>query len=435
MRWVKAGFSGVVRAITPIGVAALGLFSACGGSTTTQNECSGRELCATGGTVGTQEMCTPRTQGQCSGPDGCLGTRFCREDGQGFGPCLCASQGTGGFGGSTGAGGSGSGAGGSGTGAAAGTGPTDGGISPDAACASLDIEPGQVDLFVMLDQSGSMVLTGDRWSWVTSALRTFSQSPEAQGLGVGIGYFPAHPAGMPPVDPTSPGSCNPSDYARPDVPIGVLPAAALTIVESLGRRTPAGGTPMLPALQGAIMYASQWRFAHPGSNTLVVLITDGEPQGCTGNDLAAVTRAAAMGAAANPPILTHVIDVGNVRTLDPVAQAGGSPKAHVVQSSDQLVDALEEISGRAANCEFLLPAAAPNFDFSKISVIIRPAGGTDAVIAPVAGPQECSAETGGWYVESRGANDAIVLCPATCSKMNGLARVTIAIGCGDPPPP
>jgi hypothetical protein len=311
----------------------------------------------------------------------------------------------------------------------------DAGLSPDAACASLDIAPAQFDLFVMLDQSGSMVLTEGRWSWVTSGLRTFVQSPDAQGLGVGIGYFPAHPAGMPPLDPTSPGSCNAGDYAQPDVPIGVLPAAALTIVESLGRRTPAGGTPTVPALQGAIAYASQWKVAHPGSNTLVVLITDGEPQGCEGNNVAEVTRAAAMGAAANPQILTHVIDVGNVGTLDPVAQAGGTPKVHVVRSSDQIVDALEEISGRAANCEFLLPRAPPNFDFSKISVFIRPAGGADALVLRVAGPEACSAETGGWYVESRGPESAIVFCPATCSKVNGLTRVTIAIGCPDPPPP
>jgi hypothetical protein len=288
----------------------------------------------------------------------------------------------------------------------------------------------------MLDRSGSMVLTEDRWAWVTSGLRTFIQSPDAQGLGVGIGYFPAHPAGMPPLDPTSPGSCNAEDYVRPDVPIGVLPAAALTLVESLGRQHPAGGTPTLPALQGALAYAGQWKLTHPGSNTLVVLITDGEPQGCTGNDLAAVARTAAAGTVANPHTLTHVIDVGNVQTLDPVAQAGGTLKAHIVQSSDQLVDALAEISGRAANCEFLLPGATPNFDFSKISVSIRPAGGTDAVIARVAGPQECSAETGGWYVESRGVESAVVFCPATCSKVNGLTRVTIAIGCQpDPPPP
>ena len=82
-------------------------------------------------------------------------------------------------------------------------------------------------MFIMLDQSGSMVLFGqDRWTPIVNAIKAFVAAPDMAGVGVGLGYFGMHPPGTPPLDPTAPGSCNANDYARPDVPIDVLPMCA-----------------------------------------------------------------------------------------------------------------------------------------------------------------------------------------------------------------
>ena len=40
---------------------------------------------------------------------------------------------------------------------------------------------------------------------------------------------------------------------------------------------PAGGTPTLPAVQGATEFARQTMTGHPGSRSVVVLFTDGQP--------------------------------------------------------------------------------------------------------------------------------------------------------------
>ncbi|HEY3254445.1 MAG TPA: hypothetical protein VGJ91_10865, partial [Polyangiaceae bacterium] len=61
-----------------------------------------------------------------------------------------------------------------------------------------------LDMYIMLDQSGSMLDPiaggGDKWQAVTSALSDFVQQPEAEGIGVGLQYFgqPPHASWCPP---------------------------------------------------------------------------------------------------------------------------------------------------------------------------------------------------------------------------------------------
>jgi len=82
---------------------------------------------------------------------------------------------------------------------AGGPGPVIGGDAlGDAACATTTQQAKQVplDLYVMLDSSGSMLAptatngTVTKWSAVTDALTTFLQDPKSDGLGVGLQYFP-----------------------------------------------------------------------------------------------------------------------------------------------------------------------------------------------------------------------------------------------------
>ncbi len=397
MRWVNAGIL--------IGVAALGSFGACGGSTETRTSCERSGDCnapASGGTIGTAGVGNP---GGASGSSG-----------------RAPVGGTAGMGGSS-------------TEGAAGIGTF--GSGPDASCAtvSTDVAQLETDLFLMLDQSAVMGQSDNRWSLVTGALKTFLESPDAVGLGVGIGYFGLHPPGTPPSDPLVPGSCNPLDYSRFDVPIDILPAAKQPLIDSLDRHTPGGARPTEPALLGAIQYAIQ-RNKNLARRSVVVLITGGEPQGCTGNDFTTVSGVASAGMSAIPQIRSYVIAVGNAPNFDAVARAGGTERAYAPQSEVQIVDALKEISGRRKWCEFALPPPPPGFDSNKIAVFVQPRGGLETPVERVGGLGDCGAETGGWYFDLGDGSSSIVLCPATCNRLSGADRVKIAIGCspGDPPP-
>ena len=59
----------------------------------------------------------------------------------------------------------------------------------------------EVDMYIMLDRSGSMLAETDsgetKWDAIRDALTTFVQDPESSGLGVGLQYFPLGVEGVP----------------------------------------------------------------------------------------------------------------------------------------------------------------------------------------------------------------------------------------------
>ena len=74
----------------------------------------------------------------------------------------------------------------------------------DAKCAeqSIQAERRPLDIYIMLDSSGSMTSTladkkTTKWSAVSSALQSFLSDPSSAGLGVGLQYFPLVTAGIP----------------------------------------------------------------------------------------------------------------------------------------------------------------------------------------------------------------------------------------------
>ena len=99
-----------------------------------------------------------------------------------------------------------------GDGAGGEAGASSAGLDPDDACAA-ETHSGEripVDIFVMLDISGSMsdptAAGATKWAAVNSALRAFVESPDSEGLGVGIQYFPLRAPGVPD-QCTSDGQC------------------------------------------------------------------------------------------------------------------------------------------------------------------------------------------------------------------------------------
>ncbi len=310
----------------------------CDPSSSTCVQCVGNDDCRTGELCGGDNLCHRAcvTDKQCK-PLGQLCDKahgWCTPTGSGG--AGGADGGTAGSGGSSGSGGTGgAGAGGS-----------------DAGCTKPPL-----DLVVLLDRSASMQDL-NKWNNVTQGLGALN----AQGVsGVGLGFFPVAPTGAPPptsctkdadcgaYGPCMPTfnicsgsysadvSCIPSDYASPAVPISAVPGVISKIATAVQTTTPDGSaTPMAPALQGTYDYTTSFLKAHPGHLGAVLLITDGDPTSCTGNDINGVAAAAATAFTGSPSIKTYVVGIGTTANLDLVAQAAGTGTAYVVSAANPI---------------------------------------------------------------------------------------------------
>jgi hypothetical protein len=314
-----------------------------------------------------------------------------------------------------------------------------------------------LDMYIMLDQSLSM--EGTKWTSVTNAIATFVQQPSAAGIGVGLQYFGLPPAGCSEFctqdsdcmgcDPgfaTSctngmcdwfDDSCNAADYAKPEVPVGVLPGNSPAIQASLAKHHPLTITPTAPALQGGIDFCKTYAAANPSHTVVHVFATDGDPTECDpmaiSPDIANIAKAGATG---NPKVLTFVIGVGSsVSNLDAIASAGGTQKAFIVdmgnQGQQQFLDALNKIRGTALACTYQIPQPMGQTpDYNQVNVTYTPGGGSKQTIPKVKTMADCG-NGDGWYYDSDANPQQIIMCPATCSKLSqdSKGQVDIVIGC------
>jgi hypothetical protein len=113
----------------------------------------------------------------------------------------------------------------------------------DAACASRSqqAERVQLDLYVMLDSSGSMdepTANGQtKWTAAQAALTTFVQNPQSAGLGVGLQYFPLLQPNVPDTCETNP-VCNGGTCALERACNSPIPANQIACTSNAG--CPAG---------------------------------------------------------------------------------------------------------------------------------------------------------------------------------------------------
>lgn len=327
-----------------------------------------------------------------------------------------------------------------------------------------------LDMYLMLDQSGSMSDppasgSGTRWEAVEAAISAFVAQGESAGIGVGIQYFPLQSGascnvaqcmtdvecgvGCGPcmqVAPNFPGfcagfgqsdSCEAIDYATPDVEIGVLPGNAAAILTSMSAHGPTGGTPTSAALQGAVDHATEWAAQNVGHAVIVVLATDGDPATCDTN-LANINAIAAAGASSTPPILTFVIGVGgSVAALNGIAAAGGTTQAFMIDqdpnAQQAFLDALNAIQGTAIPCAYLipLPDGGETINFNQINVYYTPSGGSETVVPRVDSAASCPADGLGWYYDDPAMPTQILLCPSTCTTVSADidGEVKVVVGC------
>jgi hypothetical protein len=370
--------------------------------------------------------------------------------------CSSASSST------NGTGGAGSGGGGTGGINVGGSGAIsvggNGGSGALTGCSSqlYDGELVPLDMYLMLDKSGSMDSSqNNTWGPVTTAISQFVDLPGLAKLGMGLGLFPAKPS-----TPAASGqcatnadcgfyecipgfnacsgwlspndSCVATDYQTPVVPIADLPGVGATIKSAMASASPDGSsTTMTPALEGAIDIATIHAQQVPDHISVVVLATDGEPNNCSNNSVAAAAAIAKEGYDQTPSIRTFVIGMGSLATLDTIASAGGTDKAILVSTGNagqEFLAALDKIRG-AVSCQFLVPQDGKS-DPKKVNIQFTPEGAQSGDLFPqVDGLASCQGNKG-WYYDNPSAPTQILLCPAACDQVkNVTGKVEVVFGC------
>jgi hypothetical protein len=315
-------------------------------------------------------------------------------------------------------------------GGGSGGGGSGGGNGSSCAMSMVTAQQSPLDIYMMLDQSGSMTDTvsggGTKWSTVTSALDSFLTQPGLTGFSVGLQYFGLPGSGFG-------DSCTASDYATAAVEIAALPGSATALTTSIAAHSPTSGTPTSAALQGAINHASAWATAHAGDVTAVVLATDGDPEECDTN-LTNINAIAAAGWAASPKIATFVIGVGSsLSALNGIAAAGGTTSAFLVDTNanvnQQFLAAMNAIRN-SASCTYQIPLPmSGTVDYTQVNVVFTPNGGQQLTIPNVANKLACPASGDGWYYDNPANPTAIILCETTCGSVQASGVVQITLGC------
>jgi hypothetical protein len=293
-----------------------------------------------------------------------------------------------------------------------------------------------LDIYIMFDQSGSMLndVGGvTRLQAVQEATSQFLRDPETAGIGVGIGYF-----GYQPIGETS---CDDALYESPDVPVSADHEA---VIESLDGRAPTGETPTAAALRGACSYASGWKRTHPGRGVVILLVTDGKPEApvsCSNGGCCPSIDDAEVAALEchedDPSVPTYVLGVGpELDLLNRIAAAGGTKRAYLVGNEDvaaNVLAALSTIRGDAAipcSLEIPEPPLGGSIDFGTVN-LFEGQSGIDCLspIYYVESAADCGPD-GGWYYDHPDSPEFVELCPASCDSVSRPgSRLEFSIGC------
>lgn len=339
----------------------------------------------------------------------------------------------------------------------------------DGSCAATSTSPEQVTvdktvdvvttekaplaLYLMQDQSGSMlepfILPPNKWSETKDAITAFVNDPGSAGIDIALQYFALNTA-----------ACDGSMYNVPEVPMGRLPGNASAIVNSLNAHNPSTGTPIEPALRGVTQYCATYNQQHPDEQCVAVFITDGAPSQCDGST-PTLTKIAAD-ALANDKVTTFTIGMNGAdfTILDAIAKAGGSDctpntpgseSCNVASGGTGFIDALNLIRKTVTKttqvvtkvtqstklaCEFKLPTPPDGAQFDKNQVNMQFTSATGVQkIYQVASLADCATTTTqAWYYDDPNTPTKLIVCPSTCTVLEAATGDGGVVQAGATPP-
>jgi Mg-chelatase subunit ChlD len=330
-----------------------------------------------------------------------------------------------------------------GSGGGGGGGPENADAACAVGCAAATLSP--VNMFVTFDKSGSMA-QNMKWTNATAAFTSFFEDPGTAGLRVAFRYFPDSL----PVTGCDDQGCSLDACSQPLVPLAPLladPAPQDTqeaaLVMALKTAMPGGrgggnggGTPLYAALGGAEQWAAAYQMAHPDEKTVVILMTDGEPNGCdeTIADIAGLAGTSFQ----NNKILTYAIGLqGSAQAqMDQIAMAGGTMNGFFIgagtTAQTDLLKALTAIRGMSLSCDFPVPPPAPGetLDPTRVNVTFTPSSGAVFTLGQVPDMASCGMGAS-WFYDIPATPSRIFLCPGACDMVRAdmSAKLDILFGC------
>ncbi len=322
-----------------------------------------------------------------------------------------------------------------------GDGGDSGAMGPSCAAATFSATLRPLDLYILLDQSGSMKENEDRWTPVSQAISNFISGDDASGINVAIQYFA--------LGDTDALKCDVASYAQPEVEPTDLSTGAALIDASLAAHdfpqaecctndNEHNGTPTRPAVEGALQFLRSWTNERPDHAAALLLATDGAPTAdCSDNGVDDVARVIEESAQAENAIPTYVIGIGEEDSLAAMAEAGGTGMgAFLVDGSgadtqSDFAAALKAIRGQAIPCDYDFPEG-DSTDPNRLNVTYTPNGSGESVTAIlVEDAASCDSAVDEWYYKLEGGERRIHLCPRLCSTVNESTQgaVDLIVGC------
>jgi hypothetical protein len=278
-----------------------------------------------------------------------------------------------------------------------------------------------------------------KWDQAVMAVNAFVNDPKSGNLDVALGFFP--------IDT---GVCDGSTYNVPNVPLARLPspmqaqAVAMALTNNAPTRGGGGGifgnpgsrgTPIEGALRGGENYCMVYQAQNPTEKCVVVLITDGAPNGCSQDPtvLSGIAAAAKM----QSDVLTFAIgmDGADFNLLDQIATAGGSncgatPACNVTGGTASFNAALDAIRTTVSKttttvqnsklaCTYSIPAPTngDKLDPTLVNVQITRNGAVEKY-GQVPDVASCPQFGGkGWYYDDNANPKSVNFCPDTCHSL------------------
>jgi hypothetical protein len=319
----------------------------------------------------------------------------------------------------------------------------------ELACPDLaPFEPVPADLFFMVDRSMSMMEQSSeegvsRWEDLLTAIRSFVTDPEVieKQVRLGVNFFSQTGGFVADMD------CSVDRYAA--FGDGGVEAASLAdsghaqaILDTMDAVVLGGGTPTMPALQGALAYAKDFETRQDtGRSAAVVLITDGNPTQCQDPlSRPAVAAAAEEAYRDEPSVRTFVVAIGPALDgLDQVAEGGATREAFLFEQPDpnELLQAFKAIALSPLTCEFSPPEppdvnTVVDLDGVLMRITPDPEVPDEVELVPrIQSAAECAqADHGGLYYDDPPAPQKIRVCPCTCARI-GTGLVDMFYQCSD----
>jgi hypothetical protein len=279
-------------------------------------------------------------------------------------------------------------------------------------------------LVFMFDRSGSMKFNptpNNKWDSVVAGMTNFYKDARSANLFASLDVFPLE----------SDNGCN-GNYQTPIVGVTALPDTAGVLANALGANgpNPNFGTPTTPALAGSIAFAKTVEAT--GKKVAVVLVTDGQPQGCNNNSVNDAANAAGAGL---PGVRTYVIGIGPaLENLKAIAVGGGTTDAIIISTTDpnkitaDFVAALGQIRTQALTCDYALPSppSGETLDINRVNVQYTTGAGKQTLKYN----GDC-ADGEGWHYDNPSAPTRILICPKSCDTLlaDASGKIDIVFGC------